>query len=114
MASFWKIAGKFSKCCYFLNDFKGQAKIYLVGIREEIEDHLVTISESLLSDVEIIHAPEIISLNDSPSRIVKNKPNSSMIKSINLLRDGIVDAVVSAGNTGCLLSASFFGEHHPH
>ena len=31
-----------------------------------------------------------------------------MVKSINLLNNNVVDAVVSAGNTGCLLASSFF------
>ena len=92
----------------FLTNFNGESTLYLVGAKREIENHLSNYSSSLTANIEIIHASDIVDSNDSPSRIVKTKPNSSMIKSINLLKDGVVDAVVSAGNTGCLLSSSFF------
>ena len=92
----------------FLKENNIPIKIYLVGVEKDIKRHLKGTSKTLLDQFEIIHAPEVVNSNDRPSRIIKTKPNSSMIKAVNLLRDNMVDAVISAGNTGCLLSASFF------
>ena len=56
----------------------------------------------------IIDASEVIDDTDRPSRVFKTKPNSSIVKSINLLKEKKVDAVISAGNTGALLATSLF------
>ena len=61
-----------------------------------------------LQKIEIINTTEIGDDQDRPSRIIKTKPDSSMNVSVNLLKNKVVDAVISAGNTGCLLSSSFF------
>ena len=58
--------------------------------------------------IEVIHASEIISMTDSPSRIVKQKKDSSIVKSVQLHNDGKADGVVSAGNTGAVMAASLF------
>ncbi|MCK4311974.1 MAG: phosphate acyltransferase PlsX [Candidatus Cloacimonetes bacterium] len=58
--------------------------------------------------IEVIHASETISMTDSPSRIVKQKKDSSIVKSIQLHSDKKADGVVSAGNTGAVMAASLF------
>jgi len=93
---------------FLKHDTDGIVKLYLVGPEEEINNHL---SKHLNLDfrfIKIVNASQIITSEDSPARIFKTKPDSSMNKAIGLLKDNIVDAVVSAGNTGCLLSSSFF------
>lgn len=56
--------------------------------------------------VEIAHAPDIVLMEDNPSAVVKEKPESSLVKAVRMLADGAGDAVVSAGSTGALLAAS--------
>ena len=63
---------------------------------------------SCLNQITIIKANEMITDDDKPSRIFKTKPNSSIVKAIELLKNKTVDAVISAGNTGALLSTSLF------
>ena len=79
----------------------------LVGNRDLIEKYLKNQSKSHNS-ISILNANEIIDYNDKPSRVFKTKPNSSIVKSIELLKNKEVDAVISAGNTGALLATSLF------
>jgi glycerol-3-phosphate acyltransferase PlsX len=83
------------------NDFE----LFLIGKKEEI---LSVIKSNKLSFDEkfIIHADEIIEMGDSPTSAIKSKPNSSIVKGAQLVRDGKADAFVSAGNTGAMMSAS--------
>tara|TARA_Y100001960_G_scaffold311328_1_gene371785 strand:- start:123 stop:1091 length:969 start_codon:yes stop_codon:yes gene_type:complete len=92
----------------FLSESDNSAKIYLVGKSDNISKELELYPKIKSKYFEIVDAPDIVLSDDRPSRILKEKPNSSMVKSINLLNDNVVDAVVSAGNTGCLLASSFF------
>ena len=92
----------------FLSNSQNSTKLYLVGKYNDINNQLKLFPEITGKNFEIIDASEIVDSDDRPSKILKDKPNSSMIKSIALLKDNIVDAVVSAGNTGCLFASSFF------
>ena len=56
--------------------------------------------------VQIIHTDQIISIKDKSSTVIKKKPNSSIVKGIQLLKDNKVDAFISAGHTGAIMSAS--------
>ena len=92
----------------FLSESSNSAKIYLVGKSDVISKELESYPKIVSKNFEIVNTSQIVLPDDRPSRILKEKPDSSMVKSINLLNDNIVDAVVSAGNTGCLLASSFF------
>ncbi len=83
------------------NDFE----LFLVGKKEEI---LSVIKSNQLSFNEnnIIHTDEIIEMGDSPTTSLKSKPNSSIVKGAQLVKEGKADAFVSAGNTGAMMSAS--------
>ena len=56
--------------------------------------------------LSVHHAPDVVAMDDQPSRTLRSKKNSSMYIALELLRDGIVSAVVSAGNTGALVAMS--------
>ncbi|MCH7528678.1 MAG: hypothetical protein IH972_03915 [Candidatus Marinimicrobia bacterium] len=56
--------------------------------------------------LEINHAGQLVSLDDQPSRIVKTKPDSSLVRAVQLVKDGAADGIISAGSTGALLTAS--------
>ena len=83
------------------NDFK----LFLVGKKDAI---LFVIKSNKLSFDEdyIIHADEVIEMGDSPTSALKAKPNSSIVKGAQLVKEGKADAFVSAGNTGAMMSAS--------
>jgi glycerol-3-phosphate acyltransferase PlsX len=76
-----------------------QNTIVLVGdenlIRRELASH-----EYPSDRIEIVHAEDVITMNDKPSTVGKQKPNSSMQIGMNLVRDGSAHGFVTAGNTG--------------
>lgn len=58
--------------------------------------------------IRVVHAPDRILMDESPSQAVRSKPDSSLVKTISLHHSGAADAAVSAGNTGAVMAASLF------
>ena len=58
--------------------------------------------------LHIHHASEVIEMGDLPSFAMRNKKDSSMRIAINLVKDGVAQACVSAGNTGALMAIARF------
>lgn len=56
-----------------------------------------------LEGIEIVHAPDVITMEDDPGDIVKVKNECSMAVGLKLLKEGKGEAFVSAGNTGALV-----------
>lgn len=54
----------------------------------------------------VIDASQAIGPNESPLKAIRSKPNSSIIVGINLVRDGMASAFVSAGNSGAVFAAA--------
>lgn len=80
-------------------------ELFLVGKTEAIKEVISSTSFSI-SDDHIVHADEIIEMGDSPTNSLKTKPNSSIVKGANLVKEKKADAFVGAGNTGAMMSAS--------
>ncbi len=82
-------------------------KVFLVGRKEillkELEKYYYNKNR-----IEVVHASEIISMKDAPASVVKQKKDSSLVKAIQLHKEGKADGVVSAGNTGAVMAASLF------
>jgi glycerol-3-phosphate acyltransferase PlsX len=53
--------------------------------------------------MEIVHAPDVISMHDEPTSILRAKKDCSMAVAFRLLADGEADAFVSAGSTGAVV-----------
>ncbi|WP_246893411.1 phosphate acyltransferase PlsX [Clostridioides difficile] len=58
--------------------------------------------------LEIVHTTEIIENEDKPVKAIRSKKDSSMVLSLNLVKEGKADAIISAGNTGALLAGGLF------
>ena len=56
--------------------------------------------------VEVIHAPEVIAMDEAPALALRNKKKSSMRIAIEQVKQGRAHACVSAGNTGALMAIS--------
>ncbi|TCO79001.1 phosphate acyltransferase PlsX [Marinisporobacter balticus] len=82
-------------------------EIFLTGQKEKLEEALKGYNFDH-TKLHIIHASEIITNEDKPVQAVKQKKDASMIVGLNLLKNGEVDAFISAGNTGALLAGSLF------
>ena len=83
------------------------ADLILVGDQNIIKSRISN-SFPYFSKIKIVHTTESIDMNERSSRIFKEKPNSSIVKSINFVKNKQAHAVLSAGNTGALLSSSLF------
>jgi phosphate acyltransferase len=77
--------------------------IILVGDETRVRAELGKHDTAGLS-IEVVHAPDAVTMEDKPSTVGKLKPESSMHVGMNLVRDGGADAFVTAGNTGAALS----------
>ncbi len=83
-------------------------KLTLVGKQAMIKSIIAqsqTVS-NIPSNLNIVHADEVISMTDKPSKVLRQKQRSSMAVAITLVKDGLADACVSAGNTGALMILS--------
>jgi len=56
--------------------------------------------------INVYHASEVIEMHDSPAVSVRRKRDSSMVVGVKLVKDGLGDAFVSAGNTGAEVCAA--------
>ena len=77
-------------------------KFSFFGDQEKILPLIST--KDILKDSNVIHTSEIVNASDKPSIAVRKGKNSSMGMSIQLVKSGKADAVVSAGNTGALMA----------
>lgn len=57
---------------------------------------------------DYVHAPDIISMHEHPTKAISQKPNSSIAKGFELLQNGQIDSFASAGNTGAMLVGAMF------
>ena len=87
-----------------VKEFK-EHTIMLVGDENIISDIAVT-NDIDLEGVQIIHADTVITMEDSPLSVVRDKKDSSMSVGFKALSKGDVDAFVSAGNTGALITGA--------
>ena len=78
-------------------------EVTLVGRAEDVR---ACLESEGCSDIEIVDAREVISMEDDPSTATRRKKDSSMAVALSLLKEGKGDAVVSAGSTGALLTGA--------
>ncbi|TPV92336.1 MAG: phosphate acyltransferase PlsX [Myxococcales bacterium FL481] len=83
-------------------------RVLLVGDAAELEPRLATLAGQDNLPIEVHHAPDRISMSDSPSKAVRGKPTASMPVCFDLVKSGRADAVVSAGNSGAMLACGLF------
>ena len=79
--------------------------VFLVGQSDKIKAVLDKCKVDR-SKIEIVHADEIIEMNESPAAAIRKKRNSSIAVGINLIKEGRASAFFSAGNTGGVVCAA--------
>ncbi len=77
--------------------------IILVGDEPRVKAELAKHAASGLK-IEVVHAPEAVTMSDKPADVGASKPNSSMMVGMKLITAGQADAFVTAGNTGAALA----------
>src|ERR1051325_4447391 len=81
-------------------------KVILVGIEDVIRQELEAHENAADLPIEIVHASEVITMDDSAAKAVRAKKDSSIRIACRLVRDGKAHGVVSAGNTGAAMATS--------
>lgn len=87
-----------------------EASLLLVGqseaLHRAIEQYRARYASVNLDQIEIRHAQEIVSMDDSVEVALRRKKDSSMRLAVEAVKAGQADACVSAGNTGALMAIS--------
>ena len=78
--------------------------LVLVGDEEQVGRELEPLDYDTCR-VEVIHASQVISMDEAPVEALRHKKDSSLLKMAKLAAAGELDAIVSAGNTGAFAAA---------
>jgi glycerol-3-phosphate acyltransferase PlsX len=89
----------------WLKESEGQ--IILVG-NEDIINAELTNYDYDTDRLEVVHASEVIGMDESPAVAMRKKKGASIVVASRLVKDGQADAVVSCGSTGAQLAAAIF------
>jgi phosphate acyltransferase len=91
----------------YFQEKESPAFLTLIGDASAIEPLLSTYQ--LHPDkIKIVHAEQVIGMNEHPTKALKEKPDSSIGIGFKLLASGKTDAFISAGNTGAMLVSALF------
>ena len=80
-------------------------EMVLVGDQERIQNELAACGATS-GNISVVHASQVVDMNESATVAVRKKTDSSITKSVKLVLDKAADAVVSAGNTGATVAAA--------
>src|SRR5215467_11663782 len=81
-------------------------KVVLVGQQDVVQRELDQYEDRRSLPIEIVHASQRITMEDSAARAVRTKRDSSMRVASRLVRDGAAQGFVSAGNTGAVMATA--------
>lgn len=82
-------------------------QLVLIGDQDQILSGLNSLNENP-ADYAIVHAPDVITMHDHPTRAIPQKPNSSIAVGFDLLAKKEIDAFASTGNTGAMLVGAIY------
>lgn len=85
-------------------------RLILVGNQDILSSKIAAQNQDIKFQERIIikHASEEVLMNELPSKALRGKKDSSMRVAINLVKEGVAQACVSAGNTGALMATARF------
>jgi len=82
-------------------------EIILVGDEERLKRELDK-HKSHPKSIKIHHASEVVEMSEPATTSIRKKKDSSISVCVDLVKDGVADAMVSAGNTGAVVCAAVF------
>ncbi len=91
----------------YLQQSHAPATLWLVGDENQIRPLLVEHGIDAAS-VQVVHAPQVIEMNEHPTKALKEKQQSSIAIGFGLLAKNKMDAFISAGNTGAMLVGAHY------
>ena len=84
---------------------KDELNVILVGDEDQIKNEL---GNSIPDGISIFPTSEVVTMHDNGSKVIKSKPNSSLVQGIQLVKEAKADAFISAGHTGAVMATSLF------
>lgn len=81
-------------------------RVLLVGRKEILERELARRNGTAGLPIEILHASEVVTMEDAAAKAFRAKRDSSIRVASRLVRDGIAQGLVSAGNTGAVMATA--------
>ena len=87
-----------------LSQYAALHPITLVGDEKVIGPLIAQAGLSGDSRLSVFHASEVVTMDDKPLNALKKKKDSSMVRAIELVKNGEAGVVVSCGNTGALMA----------
>jgi glycerol-3-phosphate acyltransferase PlsX len=91
----------------YLSGHNIPAHLILIGDQPQVEELLSQYKISK-DHYTVVHASQIIDMNEHPTKALKEKQQSSIAIGFHLLASGKMDAFISAGNTGAMLVGALF------
>lgn len=91
----------------YLTEAVDPALLFLVGDEAQINP-LLQQHQIPADKVRVFHAPQVIDYNESPTKALKEKQQSSIAVGFHLLATGKAGAFISAGNTGAMLVGAMY------
>lgn len=92
-------------CLRFLDETL-DVNIILVGDRDAIYKQIGDKLSQYSDRIEVVHATQVVGMDEAPQSAMRTKRDSSMRIAINLVKESKANAIVSAGNTGALMAIS--------
>lgn len=80
-------------------------ELFLVGRQPEIESALRQCGSSD-TRMRVVHASEVLTMEDKPVEGLRRKKDCSILRAVDLIKDGRAEAMVSPGNTGAVVAAA--------
>ncbi len=79
-----------------------EVMLYLVGPEDQLNAELAKYRYNA-EQIEVVHAPEVITTHEAPVEAVRKKKDSSLIVGLNMVKEGKADCIISSGSTGAVL-----------
>jgi glycerol-3-phosphate acyltransferase PlsX len=83
-------------------------EVVLVGDAAHLESTLERLGRTPEDAITVVHASDVVAMDDHPAQAFRSKPDSSMRVAVAQVSEGKGDAVVSAGNSGAMLACALF------
>jgi len=83
-------------------------EVVLVGDAARVDAELARAGRAAGDRVSVVHASQVVAMDDHPAQAFRGKPDSSMRIAVAEVAAGRGDAVVSAGNSGAVLACALF------
>ena len=81
--------------------------VVLIGDQAQVEE-IFKQEQYSGNNIEIVHAPEVITMSDHPAKAFQTKTQSSIVVGFGMLAKGKIDSFASAGNTGAMMVGAMF------